>query len=96
MRKFTDACMQTSSDVYRRAKARPGKGFEACAVRSNQISLSVGLENPDESLGIDPFGDGSCRRDDPWRDLRTGRTLAGAPTWLLWPGAVRHVQRGNP
>lgn len=26
----------------------------------------------------------------------TGRTLAGAPTWPSWPGAVRHVQRVAP
>jgi hypothetical protein len=24
--------------------------------------------------------------------MSAGGTLAGAPTWPLWPGAVRHVQ----
>ena len=51
-----------------------------------------GLEHPDESLGtirlaVDPADAAAFGGADA-----TGGTLAGAPTWPLWPGAVPHVQ----
>jgi hypothetical protein len=53
--------------------------------------MSVGLETRTR-IGVFPIGVGSSLNAEALR-LAAGCTLAGAPTWPLWPGGVRHVQR---
>jgi hypothetical protein len=68
---------------------RPFPSMGNCQIK---CSVSVGLITRTED-DVSPVGAG-----DPSARLSlgglysVGGTLAGAPTWPLWPGAVRHVQ----
>jgi hypothetical protein len=73
----------------------PRKGSSLIENRANQVQRVRGLKNPDESLSTFPLGGGSADTAT-LAGCRTGRALAGAPTWPIWPGAACYVQRGNP
>lgn len=43
-------------------------------------------------IGVRPIGVGSAPNAWTFGGSDAGCTLAGAPTWPLWPGGVRYVQ----
>src|SRR4051794_27735585 len=77
-----------------RAEARPRGGL---ANHEIGLMLSVGLTTRTEDRGGRPL---AGKLPDARLSLgglySAGCTLAGAPTWPLWPGAACHVQRGKP
>jgi hypothetical protein len=59
------------------------------------LSLKICDDSRRVSVGVETRTRIGCRRLAPAGCRKCQRTLAGAPSWPLWPGAVRHVQRAT-
>jgi hypothetical protein len=74
------------------------RGRGNAQLKNPQISGSVSLGLRTRTRAIDriPWQELPVRLAAKGRRSNDGDALACVPTWPLWPGGPRHVQRGNP